>query len=118
MSPCNDTVELIVNAGNSDSQITVPVEQDRYHFDVAEFNKFTIETSGAADTVTTLFDPSTTGNYQIAASSSLGTTISQIELNGAELEAEITNPQEIDLFRFNVQNQDVYTIETTDSTDT
>ncbi len=157
----NNSTELIVNATASNAQISSPGEEDRFHFNVANFSAFNIETSGASDTTLTLFgpddetiqiafdddggnnfnslisrslpsgryfmsvrlfNPTATGSYQITVTSPEGndpdTTIPQIPVNGFALNAEITNPEEIDLFSFTVSTQGFYTIETTGTTDT
>jgi tyrosinase len=153
----SDPILLAVNTAALDARIATPGEQDSYYFDVGEFNRFTIETSGASDTVMTLFgpdspsserafdddggddlsskitqslptgkyyvtvrlyDPAATGDYQIALSSENNALIPKIQVNGIALNEDITDPREIDLFRFSAQNQGLYTIETTGNTDT
>lgn len=68
-----------------------------------------------------LYDGSATGDYQLSvrSDSTMGTSgIPNIPVNGLALEAEIVNASEIDLFRFIVQTQGIYVIETTGATDT
>ncbi|MCH9698136.1 MAG: tyrosinase family protein [Gammaproteobacteria bacterium] len=155
----NQTVELSTNGTLVDGNISSTGEIDLYHFDVTDFNTYVAETSGASDTVMTLFGPddhtlqialnddggenfnsrisqslpagryfisirlfdnSATGSYQIRVNteSSDNPVIPQLEVNGPATDAEITNPREIDLFRFSAQSSGVYSIETSGSTDT
>ena len=149
--------ELMLNAPAINAQISAPGEEDQYLFDIVTFNRFTIETSGASDTVISLFgpdnlnspigfdddggvnlnsrisqtlstgryrvsvrlyDPGTTGNYQIALNSETGTSIPQLQVNNTFVAAEISNPEEVDVFRFTAQTAGFYTIETFGDTDT
>lgn len=59
------TVELTINAAETEALISSAGEEDHYHFDVTAFSTLTIETSGASDTVISLFGPDNQTN-QIA----------------------------------------------------
>jgi len=56
---------IIVNGGQTASDIAVAGEVDTYRFEITEFGSYTIETAGIADTMLTLFGPNSV-NDQIA----------------------------------------------------
>ncbi len=67
-----------------------------------------------------LYSPNTTGNYAVGVRSE-GITpnpIPELIVDGASINAAISAANESDVYRFNITTQDIYTIETSGTTDT
>lgn len=67
-----------------------------------------------------LFSPSATGNYAVAVRSDgvSPSPIPELIVNGASINATIAAANESDLYRFNITTANIYTIETSGTTDT
>ena len=67
-----------------------------------------------------LYSPNTTGNYAVGVRSE-GITpnpIPELIVDGASINAAISAANESDVYRFNITTADIYTIETSGTTDT
>ena len=110
----SDTTLTLFGADNSTNQIAFNDDGgDRFNSQINQSLP-----AGRYSVSVRLYDPSTTGDYQVSVRSRSSVSTPQIPINGTALDADIVNAAEIDLFRFVIQTPGLYTIETSGSTDT